>query len=102
MSFEHASFAEAHCAEREIKCACKPVSEDPMTFADKSFATYKTLMEIIATLDSIACLISGDCHSEPREDAPVCLGANVDANLYWSNQALSRVISLATILGVKN
>lgn len=83
----------------EKKCCCE--STEPMSFADTSMATFKALMETDDILDSIAVLLSGECHSEPKGGSPDCLSGNVEANLYWANQVRARIRSLATALGVK-
>lgn len=84
----------------EMKCAC-PVDE-PLTFVDRSLATYKALTEANDVLDSIAVLISGKANSEPNTGIPECLDANICANQYWAGVVRDRLKSLAMELGVKD
>ena len=91
---------QANYEPMEKKCAC-PV-EEPMTFAERSLATYKALMETQDILDSIAVLISGNANSEPVGGMPECLDANICANQYWAGVVRDRVKSLAMELGVKD
>ena len=83
------------------KCGC-PVTDEAMSFVDRSMATYKALMETNDILDSIATLLSGSAHSEPVGAMPECLDANIQANMFWASAVRDRVKSLALLLGVKD
>lgn len=86
----------------EKKCASSTEEQAHMTFADRSIATYKALMETQDILDSIAVLLSGTANSEPVGGMPECLDANICANQFWAGIVRDRVKSLAMDLGVKD
>lgn len=83
------------------KNCCAPADDRPLSFAERSLITYKSLIETNDILDSIAELLSGDCCKDSLSGAPECLDANIEANQYWAAVVRDRVRSLASVLGVK-